>query len=360
MGGVVRVAIVSPWGIEGRGGIERIVKYLVNEFDHSYPKDISWEVVPTRLTLAPFFKHFSTIITITYFSLCCLMGRFDLVHVNVAPRGSTWRKMLFAAVAKRFGIPVVLHLHGSGYDEFYGTLSLRAQQRVRKFFRESERVVVLGAYWLDFAVSVLGVDSDKIVIIPNGAPEPQNIVAYRNNIPHLVTLGRVGKRKGTDVLLDALATLPSDIRWSATIAGDGEVETFAAYAAKRGLQDRVRFTGWLAEGQALELLNTADIFVLPSRAENQPVAIIEAMARRLPVISTRIGAIPEQVENGVTGLLVEPGNPKALSEALEILISQPETRHSMGEAGRGTFETRFSIGKCAANFVREYQRALAS
>jgi glycosyltransferase involved in cell wall biosynthesis len=98
--------------------------------------------------------------------------------------------------------------------------------------------------------------------------------------------------------------------------------------------------------------------VLPSRAENQPVAILEAMARGVPVIATAIGAIPEQVVDGETGLLVPPGDAGRLQAALERLLNAPDQRAAMGAAARWRYEEHFSIAQCANAFGRLY-RSLA-
>lgn len=103
------------------------------------------------------------------------------------------------------------------------------------------------------------------------------------------------------------------------------------------------------------MLNRADIFVLPSRAENQPVSILEAMARGVPVVATRVGAIPEQIDDGASGLLVDPGNAEQLAAALEQLIISPEKREAFGAAGQARFTRDFSVAACAQRFAAMYR-----
>ena len=95
--------------------------------------------------------------------------------------------------------------------------------------------------------------------------------------------------------------------------------------------------------------------MLASRAENQPLAILEAMARSLPVVATNVGAIPEQVIDGETGLLVEPGDAVALAAALATLLRSPELRARYGEAGLKRFAALYSISSCAERFAALYR-----
>jgi glycosyltransferase involved in cell wall biosynthesis len=93
----------------------------------------------------------------------------------------------------------------------------------------------------------------------------------------------------------------------------------------------VHFLGLRAD--VPEILAASDIFALASHWEGSPLTVLEAMTARLPVIATAVGGVPEQVEDGVTGILVQPGREQAFSEALAMLSQQPERRRKMGEAG---------------------------
>jgi glycosyltransferase involved in cell wall biosynthesis len=139
------------------------------------------------------------------------------------------------------------------------------------------------------------------------------------------------------------------------IGGNGEIEKYRSLADAAGLGRRIDFLGWVDEADVDQWLNRASLFVLPSRAENQPVAILEAMARGLPVIATSIGAIPEQVLDGETGLLVPPGDSESLRAAIQTLLTSPDERTSMGVAARQRYEECFSIGRCARSLQMIYR-----
>jgi glycosyltransferase involved in cell wall biosynthesis len=358
------VAILLSEGLAARGGIGRVMAYLVRALDTVAP-DVSVRVVRARLIEHGAAKHPSVLPALAGFALRLARGGVDLVHVNVAPRGSTWRKMLFAGVARRMGVPVLLHLHGSGYDQFFAAQSPVRQARIRAFFGAAAGVVALSDYWHRFVTETLRVDPARVTQIPNGVPAHPERTAAVPAVPEAPTrilfLGQLGERKGVDVLLDALATLDArGLAWRATLGGNGEVEAAQARAAALGIGDRIAFPGWVGEAEVRTLLGAADLFVLPSRAENQPVAILEAMAAGLPVVATAIGAIPEQVLDGETGLLVPPGDAAALADALATLIDSPARRAAMGAAGHARFAAHFSIEATAERFAALYRRLARS
>lgn len=138
--------------------------------------------------------------------------------------------------------------------------------------------------------------------------------------------------KGQHYLLKALAEL-TGTPFRAVLVGEGELRGELEGLARRlGLGGRVVFAG--AQPDVLPFLEAADVFVLPSLWEGFPVAVMEAMARGLPVVASRAGGVPELVEEGRTGLLVPPADAPALAEALSALARDPEMRRRFGRAGR--------------------------
>ncbi|MBW6506880.1 MAG: glycosyltransferase family 4 protein [Rhodobacteraceae bacterium] len=341
------------------GGMTRLVSYTKREVE-AKRRPFDFEFIPTRLSDRPPWNHLSAIVAFWRLIRALVHGA-GLVHINVAPKGSTWRKSVFAWVAHRFGAPVVLHLHGAGYDEYFAAKRPLAQRLIRSFFRAAEAVIVLGEGWRDWAISPkgLGLDPDKVHIIDNGVPDPNLRAPLANPVPRIVFVGLVGHRKGVDTLLDALKRLPTQADWTCAICGNGDVATYEALARRMGFDpERVSFTGWQDEAQVRAQMARSDIFVLPSRAENQPVAILEAMAIGLPVVATAVGDIPNQVIDGATGRVVPRGDPDALAEALGALVADPTLRRKMATAGRARFETTYSSAINLEKTLAVYRRIL--
>lgn len=167
---------------------------------------------------------------------------------------------------------------------------------------------------------------------------------------------RLHPLKGQAFLLDALALL---VRrdgvppWQCLLAGDGpDLQMLKDQCARHGLESRVSFIGHIHAPE--QLLDRLDLFVNPSSTEGMPNAVLEAMAHGLPVVATDVGGSAEAVEDGVTGLLVEYGQPEALCEALARLVSDAPRRLAMGQAGRARVERLFSVD----TMVRETERLL--
>lgn len=344
----------SPQGLRG-GGLERMTIYLTRGLRTVDPS-LKVDRHASRWSRQPVLAVLSTPASLVVFFVRCLLRRYTAVHINVGRGGGTWRKMAFAAAARAAGRPIVMHLHASGYDTFYEGLPPPLQAAVRQFFRGFDAVVVLGAFWCTFATERLGVPAARLHAIPNGVPAARSRANPGDEPAHIVFVGLVGERKGTDVLVHAARALANDVAgWRLTIAGNGDVEEYRQLASSLGIADRVVFTGWAEEDEVDRLLCSASIFVLPTRSENQPVSILEAMARGLPVVSTRVHAIPEMVRHGETGLLVEAGNVADLAAALRQLIDSPSTRQRMGAAGLTVFEAHYAIEETARRFSKLYR-----
>ena len=169
----------------------------------------------------------------------------------------------------------------------------------------------------------------------------------------LLAAANLVRRKGLDVLLEALAGLPQARLW---IAGDGPERPELERAA-RGLGGRVVFLG--RRGDVPDLLEACDIFVLPSRAEGLGVAALEAMARGRPVVASDVGGLAEAVGHEQCGLLVPPGDARALRGALERLLNDPALARRLGEAGATRAAERFDAETQVAAYEALYREILA-
>jgi glycosyltransferase involved in cell wall biosynthesis len=123
-------------------------------------------------------------------------------------------------------------------------------------------------------------------------------------------------------------------------------------AAELGIEDRVEFLGAVAGGRKLDVLRRSGVFILPSHIENMPIVIIEAMAAALPVVATRVGAIPEMVDDNVNGILIDVQDPGALGRAVDLLLSDAELRHSFGRHGADKARTKWDL-EVGARATRE-------
>lgn len=290
-------------------------------------------------------------------------GRLDLVHLNVAGRGSTVRKVILAHWAELWRTPTLVHLHDFDYPADLARRPAWQRRLVRRMFQRARFCLVLGERDRSFVVENLGVPAERVVVRPNAVPDP-GPPPQRGGLTgpiRLLFLGHLSERKGVPELLEALAR--PDLRerdWRLTLAGGGEVARFGTLARRLGLADRCAFAGWVGHERAYELLRAADILLLPSHAEGQAMALLEAMAHGLAIVTTPVGAHREAVAHEREALLVPPGDPTALAAAIARLIDDPVLRDRLGAAARARWRACFAIDAYARELAALYARVLAA
>ena len=174
--------------------------------------------------------------------------------------------------------------------------------------------------------------------------------------PIILTVARLDKQKGHCYLLQAAAKIPDALF---VFAGDGpERLSLETQVRDLGLSDRVVFLGYRHD--VVDLLDSCDLFVLPSLYEGLPLSILEAMAASKPVIASAIAGNDEVIIDGQTGLLVPPSAPIALAHAIEMLLSDPVLAQRLAFAGRERIYREFSVGTMVQRVTRIYEEALHS
>jgi glycosyltransferase involved in cell wall biosynthesis len=193
-------------------------------------------------------------------------------------------------------------------------------------------------------------------VIPFGA-EPGEPRAPRDGKGPLVAgvAANLEQWKGIDLLLEAAAQVKSPLRLE--IYGSGSERALLERQA-RELGVEARFHGFVADLR--EPLGDLDVLVQPSRADNFPLAVLEAMAAGLPVVGARVGGIPELVLDGETGVLVEPDDPAALAAALDSLAESPERREAFGRAGRERVAESFTVDAFIRRTIELYEELCGS
>ena len=328
------MVIATPLGEGGNGGIDRLMDFLRREQESSGDTGIDVSFWVTRgsgsILLAPFHLTWFLMRLV----LARLTSRIDLLHVNLASYGSTYRKLAICTVARLLDVPYVLHLHGADYPAFWGSASRGLRRRIVQMYEGSARVVVLGKVWREFVLEIAPASRPEVLMNATPAFDRMPDASTSYSMPLILFLGRLGERKGTPELIAAAERIAYLSDWRMIIGGDGPVDETRADVAKRGLSDRISVPGWVGPSQVATLLSSADIMVLPSRAENLPMSVIEGMAAGLAVVTTPVGAVKDIIIDGETGILVEPGDSVALADALERMIADPALRERLGGAAR--------------------------
>ena len=204
-----------------------------------------------------------------------------------------------------------------------------------------------------------GVDAERLA--PTRARSDVRVeLGLADDVPLLVCVGRLAPQKDHQTLLRALSLLRDDVVLLVVGGdpfGDGH-ERLSGWVAELGLESRARLLG--IRHDVPDLLGASDLFVLPSLWEGLGLVFLEAMAARLPVIASNVSAIPEVIDDGVSGWLVPPGDPQALAAAIDAALSDHDGRQARGLAGHARLLERFALPRMVDETLAVYERALAA
>ncbi len=325
---LLNVVMFGPC-LSEKGGMGTVQKHIVR----SVTQDIKIKHIATwtgsKNTIVIFLKG------LLLFIYKLLRNQVDLIHIHVSERGSFLRKSIIATVAFIFSKPVIMHTHGCEFHIFYDSLPIPLKYLLNKVLQNCACVIVLSESWKQLYQEKCGLSPNKVLVRYNPVVTPEIIPSKVNSekIVFLI-LGKVNERKGVFDLLHALSELSPETRKNVEliIAGSGEVDKAIALTKTLDIESLVRFTGWVNYQVRDQLLAEADVFVLPSYNEGLPMALLEAMAWKIPVITTPVGGIPEVIEHNQTGFLVEPGNIKAITASMLSLIEDESLRDKFGKA----------------------------
>lgn len=309
----MKVLVVGPSPEKSKGGMATVIAEIRDdkELSAKYGIDVFDSFVDggkaKRLlySVYAFIKFFLT------------KRNYDVYHIHAASRGSTFRKGYYVRAAKRWGKKVILHIHGAQYMEFYNEIPDKKKAEMISILKAADMVVALSQDWKDKFDQTFGLTN--CVVLENGINMERLIPAitdpekYQNSF---VTLGRLGKRKGTYDLVEAVEiavkTVP-DIK--VYLAGDGDVEQIKQLVQKKKLTENIDVVGWANFDKKLDLLKHVSTVVLPSYNEGLPMSVLEGMACGKAIVSTKVGAIPEVIKSE-NGILIDAGDIETLADAL--------------------------------------------
>lgn len=253
-----------------------------------------------------------------------------LVHLHASAWWSFRRKLLFWAIARAAGKPVVWQIHCSRFPGYLREMGPLERRLVARALHSARAVICISA---DTAAAVrgeLGVESSRL---PHPVERLRVAPPAPGAAPVVLALGDLSERKGTFTLLRAWQGVAARVPGARLVlAGTGAIGEARALAHELGIEAGVELPGWVAGPAKTALLERAAVLAHPSWAEALPMAVLEALAAGRPVVASRVGGIPEVVEHGINGLLVEPADERGLEEALCRLLLDGELRARLGAA----------------------------
>lgn len=285
---------------------------------------------------------------------------YDVIHCHFGPSG------LRGLALRNIGIldgPVVTTFHGYGISR---VIREDGRQTYRRLFQQGDLALTVSRYFRDRLLE-LGCPEDRVHVHHMGVDTSR--FSFKPRMPpadgpvRLLSVARLTEKKGIEYALRALDSLDpraTEVRYE--IVGDGPLrQDLERLAADLGLQEVVEFRGSQPREEVLRSLYNAHLFLAPSVTasdgdqEGIPVAIMEAMATGLPVLTTRHSGIPELVDDGVSGYMVPERDAEALGERLACLLQHPDPWEEMGRAGRRRVEEEFDQNRLFDELIGVYE-----
>lgn len=319
-----KVLYIGP-DIKGKGGISSVLA----SYEKMIPNFHYISSNSRKGTMMGVFALMKLMLLLPYF---CYLKGIKIVHIHGASRKSFVRKSIIIRFAKLMRRKVVFHCHGG---EFKSYVAEAGESKVLNVLSKCDAIVVLSQKWVDYFKGDLGL---KNVFVINNIVEPAQL--FDENLKptkelKLLFLGAICDNKGIFDLLDVIATNKAEFigRIKLYIGGNGEVERLQSVISQKQLAEIVEYVGWVTGEDKNRLLKDCDIVMLPSYIEGLPITLLEAMAYAKPSITTNVGGIPEIVESGKNGVIITPGDKKALYEAIRLFMDNPQLIAEYGNDG---------------------------
>ncbi len=316
------------------------------------------------------------ILHFTRFAAGVALERPGAVHIKSSSGVNFAQSAVYALIGRLLGRRVLLQLHSGEFPQWYAGQGRLGRWAIRQALRWPSEILVLSEYWRRALCELA--PGRLIRVVPNGVEIPEAPARPRSSdgVLRVLTIATLGEHKGHfDILAAADRLRGSPIRFLLAgpdeTSGRGQGERIRQRAAELNLAGSVEFVGPVGPSEKWKLLAGSDVFLLPSRAEGMPNAVLEAMAAGLPVVATAVGALPEMLGKGheVVGLaagkltavgdlpemlgeglggqLVAAGDPDGVAAALLELLQDPARRERMGRWNRVRAEACYSFDRLA-------------
>lgn len=284
--------------------------------------------------------------------LCRILMGCRIVHLTTSGQLGVYRDLAIMKMARFFGVAVLYHIHFGKIPKLMVSKPTE-WRRISRAMRQSTCVITIDAKSTEAIRRHLpGV---QVLNIPNCVPVPQSEQRQSNNgNARVVYVGSVIPAKGVPELIRAWAELsPPD--WRLLIVGPGD-PAFCDELRKSCRSANVEFLGEKPHGEAMRIMAASEILVLPSHTEGFPYVVLEAMVLGKPVIATRVGAIPEMLEDDC-GCLVEPQDVAGLKMALSRLMADGDLRRRLGRKANERVVARYSLDAVFSEYAELWRHA---
>jgi len=291
-----------------------------------------------------------------------LFRRAAIVHINTSlNRRAYWRDLAYLVAARAAGARVLYQVHGGALPEDFIGRSRLAASFLRATLRLPDAIVVLAQNELKAYRAF--VPRQSVSVVPNAIDWADYAALTRvrrdPTAPlRLLYIGRIARDKGLFEAIEGVRIARNrGVAAHFVIAGNGpDAGALQRAAEKAGIAGAVEFAGPAYGGAKIELLRAADVLLLPTYAEGLPYALLECMAAGVPPITTKVGAIPDVVTEGVHGLFVPPRESLPIADAIAMLAANPKGLERMRAACREQIAAHYCSDRLADDFARLYRQ----
>jgi len=359
----------------GIGGAERLVQQITNCLDpQRFDVTVAylWEATPH---LSPFqvppdrlvHLNFSGYLNLSFYKrFWCFLrrNRFHIVHTHIFPSNTIGRVGALLA-----NTPVIIATEHNIY-----TWKKKKHWIVDRIVgRYTTQIIAVSQQALDYAMQNTGLSRERFLLMPNAIYVPDGWpLCHQERLKRRLqlgwnpcekvigTVGALSRQKAPGLLLEAFKLVSKDIPTARLVyVGDGPLRSqIQELVSRENLHSKVSFLGYRPD--APNIAGLFDVFVMTSRWEGTPMALLEAMARACPVIVTKVGEVPNVIDHGYNGILVDPGHPEQTATGLRGLLTNPESAQQMGLRARERIKTDYSIHTYVEKLAELYEDLLST
>lgn len=340
------------------GGMLTVINNFLNNEKYCNETHVKYISTVSKSNKLIKILKFCLVLPIILFAI--LFKKIDLVHVHMAERHSVSREGTVVWLAKKMHKKTVIHLHAAEIETWYNNLSEKKKKKVTWYFNNADKILILGENWRPFMERILGEENkSKIEVVYNAVNVPKTNL-YNPNATNILFYGMLIKRKGIHDLFEAFNVakdkIPENIKLY--VYGDDTEKLINCLMDKYNTDNRIVYGGWLKKDDQREVYLNTILHILPSYNEGLPMSILETMAYGIPNISTNIAAIPEAIDDGFNGFLVEPGNINLLANRIIQICNDSLLREKFSKEVYDKCHSIFSIDKQIDRVLEIYKDLL--
>lgn len=307
-----------------------------------------------------------TISHLLAFPFILLRHRPEIVHINTASYWSFWENALYVIMSRVFFRKTILHIHGGKFEVFYENSNYLVKSSMRGILNLPNKVIVLSSSWKRFLAKL--VPECKISIVQNYVDlsafgtfhgEDKSSDGTNGVVTVLFVGGSEAKGKGLYDVVNAVSLVAKQSRnvVFVFVACSG-IKGLNATLEQKGVAAYTRILGFVRGAEKTKVFAESDIFVLPSHAEGLPITMLEAMAAGLPIIASSVGAIPDVIQDGENGFIIQAGDYEALAEKILILVRDVTLRREMAKNNVDVIREHYSKNMVLLKLRNEYDKLL--